>query len=86
VWVKTGLAADQHPGEVLPARAMAVPEFYDIDAVWPAESLKRRRLMRANAQKAVTRLGAFLLQCMSLLLALSGHPAMSEHVRSSEAN
>jgi len=52
VWVKTGLAADQHPGEVLPARAMAVPEFYDIDAVWPAESLKRRRLMRANAQKA----------------------------------
>src|SRR5262245_44358491 len=28
------------------------PPFYDLDAVWPAESLERRRLMRAKAQQA----------------------------------
>ena len=33
----------------LPAGARAVSEFYDLDAVWPAESLERRRLMRAKA-------------------------------------
>ncbi len=33
----------------LPAGARAVPEFYDLNAVWPAESLERRRLMRAKA-------------------------------------
>jgi hypothetical protein len=36
----------------LPAGARAVPEFYDLDAVWPAESLERRRLMRATASRA----------------------------------
>ncbi len=41
----------EQPWVTLPASARAVPEFYDIDAVWPAESLERRRLMRANAQK-----------------------------------
>src|SRR6516225_7630851 len=35
----------------LPAGAKAVPEFYDLDAVWPAESLERRRLMRAKASQ-----------------------------------
>jgi hypothetical protein len=34
----------------LPPGAKAVPEFYDIEAVWPAESLERRRLMRARKQ------------------------------------
>ena len=33
----------------LPAGAKSVPEFYDLDAVWSAESLKRRRLMRTKA-------------------------------------
>ena len=33
----------------LPAGSKAVPEFYDLDTVWPAESLERRRLMRAKA-------------------------------------
>ena len=36
---------------MLPAGAKAVPEFYDLDAVWPAESLERRRLTRAKAQQ-----------------------------------
>jgi hypothetical protein len=37
----------------LPVSAKAVPEFYDLDAVWPAESLERRReLMRAKTQQA----------------------------------
>ena len=33
----------------LPAGAKSVPEFYDLDAVWSAESLERRRLMRTKA-------------------------------------
>ena len=40
------------PWVTLPPGANAVPEFYDLDAVWSAESLERRRLMRAKAQKA----------------------------------
>jgi hypothetical protein len=36
---------------LLPADAKAVPEFYNLDAVWSAESLERRRLMRAKAQQ-----------------------------------
>jgi len=36
----------------LPPGARAVAEFYDLDEVWPAESLERRRLMRAKAQRA----------------------------------
>ena len=35
----------------LPAGSKAVPEFYDLDTVWPAESLERRRLMRAKSQQ-----------------------------------
>src|SRR5262245_27584193 len=35
----------------LPAGARAVPEFYDLDTVWPAESLERRRLMRGKASQ-----------------------------------
>jgi hypothetical protein len=34
----------------VPAGSKAVAEFYDLDAVWSAESLERRRqLMRAKA-------------------------------------
>ena len=36
---------------VLPAGAKSVPEFYDIDEVWSAESLERRRLLRATTPK-----------------------------------
>jgi len=36
---------------VLPAGAKSVPEFYDIDKVWSAESLERRRLLRATTPK-----------------------------------
>jgi hypothetical protein len=39
------------PWVTLPAGAKAVPEFYDLDAVWSAESLERRRLLRAKAQR-----------------------------------
>ena len=35
----------------LPPGAKAVPELYDINEVWPAESLDRRRLMRAKPQQ-----------------------------------
>jgi hypothetical protein len=40
----------KQPWVTLPAGASAVPEFYDRDSVWSAESLERRRLMRAKAQ------------------------------------
>jgi len=36
----------------LPPGARTVPEFYDLDAVWSAESQERRRQMRAKAQQA----------------------------------
>jgi hypothetical protein len=36
----------------LPLGAKAVPEFYDLGTVWPAESLKRLQIMRARAQQA----------------------------------
>jgi hypothetical protein len=32
-----------------------VPEFYDLDAVWSAESLKRLRIMRAKARQMAAR-------------------------------
>jgi hypothetical protein len=35
----------------LPPGAKAVPELYDVNEVWPAESLERRRLMRAKTQQ-----------------------------------
>jgi hypothetical protein len=37
---------------VLPAGAKVVSEFYDLTKVWSAESLERRRIMRAKAQAA----------------------------------
>jgi hypothetical protein len=43
--------SSKQPWVTLPPRARAVPEFYELDAVWPAESLERRRLMRAKAQR-----------------------------------
>jgi hypothetical protein len=42
--------SSEHRLYALPAGAKAVPEFYDLYAVWSAESLERRRLMRAKAQ------------------------------------
>jgi hypothetical protein len=36
----------------LPPDARTVSEFYFLDAVWPAESLERLRIMRAKAQQA----------------------------------
>ena len=43
------------PWVTLPADAKAVPEFYDLDAVWPAESMERRRIMRAKARQTPSR-------------------------------
>jgi len=37
------------PWVTLPPGAKAVPEFYDLAAVWPAASLERRRIMRERA-------------------------------------
>ena len=37
------------PWVTLPAGATAVPESYDVAAIWPAESLERRRIMRERA-------------------------------------
>jgi pyridoxine 4-dehydrogenase len=46
----------------LPAGARAVPEFHDLDAVWPSESLEgRRQLMRAESTAIVVQLGAFFV-------------------------
>jgi hypothetical protein len=39
---------------VLPARALAFPEFYDLETVWSAESLERRRAMRGDRRLAST--------------------------------
>src|SRR5262249_58219455 len=41
--------SSKQPWVTLPAGSKAVAEFYDLDAVWSAESLKRRQLMRAKA-------------------------------------
>jgi hypothetical protein len=43
--------SSKQPWVTLQAAAKAVPEFYDLDAVWPAESMERLRLMRAKAQQ-----------------------------------
>jgi len=43
--------SSKQPWVTLPPGAKAVSEFYDRDAVWPAESLERRRLMRAKSQQ-----------------------------------
>ena len=38
--------SSKQPWVTLPPGAKAVPEFYDLAAVWPPESLERRRIMR----------------------------------------
>ena len=43
--------SSKQPWVVLPPDARAVPEFYELDAVWSAESLERRRIMRERAQR-----------------------------------
>ena len=40
----------KQPWVTLPPGARAVPEFYDVPTVWPAESLERMRVVRAKAQ------------------------------------
>jgi hypothetical protein len=44
--------SSKQPWVTLPASAKAVREFYDLDAVWPAESMERRRLMRPKAKQS----------------------------------
>jgi hypothetical protein len=44
--------SSKQPWVTLPPGARVVPEFYDVDEVWSAESLERRRLMRAKTQQA----------------------------------
>jgi hypothetical protein len=39
--------SSKQPWVVLPPDARAVAEFYDIEREWPAESLERRRVLRA---------------------------------------
>ena len=43
--------SSKQPRVMLRAGAKVVLEFYDLDTVWPAESLERLRLMRAKAQQ-----------------------------------
>ena len=42
--------SSKQPWVTLPPGARAVPEFYDLEAVWSAESLERRRMMRAKSR------------------------------------
>jgi hypothetical protein len=42
--------SSKQPWVVLPPGAPAVPEFYDLPAVWPKESLERRRALRASTR------------------------------------
>lgn len=42
------------PWVTLPPGAVAFPEFYDVDKVWPQESLERRRIMRESRRPAST--------------------------------
>jgi hypothetical protein len=43
--------SSKQPWVTLPSGAKAVSEFYELDAVWTAESLERLRLMRAKRQQ-----------------------------------
>ena len=43
--------SSKQPWVPLSPSAKAVPEFYDLDAVWPVESLERLRAMRAKAKQ-----------------------------------
>ena len=40
--------ASKQPWVMLPPGTPAVPEFYELDKYWPAESLERRRALRAR--------------------------------------
>ena len=43
--------SSKQPWVTLPPAAKAVPEFYDVGEVWAADSLERRRLMRAKTRQ-----------------------------------
>ena len=43
--------SSKQPWVVIPPGMPAVPEFYDLAAVWPEESLERRRALRARTQR-----------------------------------
>jgi hypothetical protein len=43
--------SSKQPWVTLPPSARAVPEFYELEAVWTAESRERLRLMRAKRQQ-----------------------------------
>ena len=42
--------SSKQPWLTLPTSARAVPEFYDLESTWSAESLERRRVMREKAK------------------------------------
>jgi hypothetical protein len=42
------------PWVTLPPDAAAFPEFYDLEKVWPQESLERRRIMRERLRPGMT--------------------------------
>jgi hypothetical protein len=44
--------ASKQPWVVLPGGMPAVPEFYELNAFWPAESLARREALRARTRAA----------------------------------
>ena len=43
--------SSKQPWVVLPADTPAVPEFYDLESFWPADSLERRRLLQGPAPR-----------------------------------
>jgi hypothetical protein len=43
--------ASKQPWIVIPAGAASVPEYYDREAHWPAESLERRRILQPRIQE-----------------------------------
>ena len=42
--------SSKQPWLTLPPGAKAVAEFYDLESMWSAESLERRRIMREKAK------------------------------------
>jgi hypothetical protein len=42
--------SSKQPWVTLPTGAKVVPEFYDLEAVWSADSLERRRMLRAKSK------------------------------------
>jgi len=43
--------SSKQPWVVIPPGMAAVPEYYDLKDYWPPESLERRRVLRAKAQR-----------------------------------